>query len=102
MKFASKGTYMTNSVNQMFVDGEITPSQLRTMFRRHFQNDGEECKEDKKANQYAIDNKDGRVFSVFTVMNRKFYVITDGLHLENDPEYGKDYPCTTVMLSEDY
>lgn len=102
MKFPSKGTYMTRGVNQMYVDGELTPLQLRTMLQKHFNNEGTECPMDKKLNESAIKNLDGRVFSIFKVNGDKFFVITEGFHLINDPEHGELYPNTTIMLAEEY
>lgn len=109
--FPTKNILMTRGVQTLLTDyldkGDcISPtilmSDVSKMIQKHFANMGEECWQDKKLNKQAIENMEGRVLSVFTVNNIKFYVITDGLHLHNSKEYGKDYPCTTIMLPEEY
>lgn len=109
--FPTKNILMTRGVQTLLTDyldrGDcISPTILMTdiskMLEKHFANMGEECYADKRLNKQAIKNMEGRVFSTFTLNNIKFFIITDGLHLYNSKEYGKVYPYTTIMLSEEY
>ena len=41
--------------------------------------------------------------STFNDVGRnKIWIITDGLHLANDPVYGKEYPMTTILFPDEY
>lgn len=80
----------------------LTMQDISECLQKHFMNEGEESASDKRVNAHSIKNLSGMVLSVFYVNNIKLYVITDGLHLYQDPEYGKDYPLTTVLLPEEY
>ena len=99
MRFATKGIYITNGIKFSIDENEISASWIQQCIAKHFNNQGEECKKDNKANETAIKRKDGRVFSVFNKDNNKIYIITDGLHLAE--EYA-EYPMTTVMFPEEY
>ena len=101
-KFITRGIYMTCGIN---AEIEVNPAfyaLVAECVAKHMMNQGEECLKDKAMNHKAIKNKDGRVFSVFTIQGKRVYIITDGLHLADDPEYGKQYPYTTVMFPEEY
>ena len=103
VQFATKGIYMTCGIQNAMKETEIDFFWVQDCIQRHFRNDGEECKEDRNMNQWCIDHKDGRVVSIFTDENdTKIYIITDGLHLANDPEHGKQYPMTTILFPEEY
>lgn len=108
--FPTRNIVMTRGVQQLTLDFKevgnvirptMTMNELKVMLDKHFMNMGEECYADKRLNKQAIANMDGRVFSVFTFKDIKFYIITDGLHLYNSTEY-KDYPLTTILLPEEY
>lgn len=101
-KFNTKGIYMTNGIKIDLDQNKIRLADIQSCIERHFENDGDECKEDKKANEEAIKNNDGRVFSVFHIHGAKIYIITDGLNLANDPEHGTTYPMTTILFPEEY
>lgn len=101
--FNTKGVYMTRGINESLKKRELNLHTLSQCLSKHFFNDGEECKEDRNMNQWSIDHMNGRVISVFNDVNgHKIYIITEGLHLDKDPEHGKDYPMTTVLFPEEY
>lgn len=102
-RFITRGIVMTSGVNASIKREEFNSMELLQLVERHFANDGDECKEDKEMNEYAIKHKDGRVFSSFKNFHGKtMFIITDGLHLANDPKYGMNYPHTTIMYAEEY
>lgn len=102
-RFVTRGIVMTRGVDASIKNEELSHSDILPLLHRHFANEGDECKEDKALNEDAIKNESGRVFSVFNnVKGHKLYIITDGLHLANDPEYGKDYPHTTILFPDEY
>lgn len=102
-KFITRGIYMTRGIQADVERNEMSMGDLKACLDRHFNNKGDECQEDKEYNEYAIKNKDGRVFSVFNnVKGHKIYIITEGLHLADDPEHGKNYPMTTILYPEEY
>lgn len=99
MKFITKGIYTTSGIRQSLDENEITASWIQECLAKHFNNEGEEDKYDKKANEYAIKNNDGRVVSVFKKDHTTIFIITDGLGLAN--AYA-EYPMTTVLFPEEY
>lgn len=101
-KFMTKGIYMTKSIKSDIHGGKLSLAKVNDCLKRHFNNDGDECREDKKYNRLAIEGKEGRVFSVFNLDNKKIFIITEGLHLAEDPEYGLTYPMTTILYPEEY
>lgn len=102
-RFITRGIVMTSGINASLKREEFDSMELLELVKRHFANDGDECAEDKKYNEYAIKHKDGRVFSVFKNFHgHKIYISTDGLHLANDPQHGMNYPHTTIMFAEEY
>ena len=101
--FCPKTMVYTSGIQACLENGEIKDGDLIDCLHRHLLNLGEECKDDNKLNREAIKNKDGRVVSLFkNCGNRKIFIITDGLHLANDPVYGDEYPATTILLPEEY
>lgn len=109
--FPTQTMLMTSGVQALTLDYDerevdVRPTflmlELSELMNKHFANMGEESWKDKKLNKEAIENMSGRVVSSFTLHDKKLYIITDGLHLYGDPEYGKDYPCTTILLREEY
>lgn len=102
-KFITRGIYMTCGVQYDIDNDELSILDVNSIVMRHFQNDGDECSQDKRLNSEAIKSKEGRVFSVFNnVQGKKLYVITEGLHLADDPTYGSEYPMTTILYPEEY
>lgn len=102
-KFITRGIYMTCGIQADLKEGEISDDDIKNCLDRHFENKGDECLQDKEYNHYAIKHKEGRVFSVFNdVKGKKIYIITDGLHLADDPEHGRTYPMTTILYPEEY
>ena len=103
MKFETKGVYMTSGIQASVERGELNHSLLTQCLGKHFMNEGEECKNDKKLNEDAIKYKSGRVLSVFkNVGGKKIYIITEGFHLIGDPVYGEEYPMTTILFPDEY
>lgn len=102
MRFITKGIYMTRGIQEYLENGKLDHAQLLEATEKHFCNLGHECKEDNQLNEEAIKNKDGRVFSLFNVGNHRIYIITDGLHLQNDPVHGGTYPMTTILFPDEY
>lgn len=102
-KFITRGIYMTRGIKSDIEENQISMGDIQACLERHFDNNGDECIQDKAYNHQAIKNKDGRVFSVFNnIDGRKIYVITEGLHLADDVEYGTTYPMTTILYPEEY
>lgn len=102
-KFITRGIYMTCGIQGDIKREELSREDIQSCLDRHFQNKGDECLQDKGYNHYAIKHKEGRVFSVFNdVKGKKIYIITDGLHLADDPEHGRTYPMTTILYPEEY
>lgn len=102
-RFETKGIYVTSGIQVDLNSNRLQRDSIQNLIDRHFRNDGDECKEDRVQNEYAIRNRDGRVVSIFKLDEyTKIFIITDGLHLANDPEYGRNYPMTTVMYAEEY
>lgn len=104
MLFKTKQVVMTNGIATAIDDKELSTFDLVSCIDRHFNNDGEECKQDKRLNAQAIKHLDGRVVSVFTLRgSQKIYIITDGLHLTNcEEEMYKEYPLTTILFADEY
>lgn len=105
MKFTTKGIYMTCGVQASIDCEELTHENIGECLHRHFMNQGDECAEDRKLNEEAIKSREGRVLSVFKDVGESdstIYIITEGFHLANDPQYGKQYPMTTVLFSDEY
>lgn len=103
MKFETKGMYMTNGVQNALDNEEFSMWHLNKCVEKHFNNQGEECKDDNELNEDAIKYKSGRVMSTFKNVNgHTIWIITDGLHLANDPVYGKEYPMTTILFPDEY
>lgn len=102
MRFSTKGIYMTRDIQSYLEQGKLQHSEILESVEKHFCNLGHECEQDNKMNEHAIKNKYGRVFSVFNICNHKIYIITDGLHLANDPVHGGTYPMTTILFPDEY
>ena len=103
MLFETRGVYMTNGVQAKVDRGELDMLSVMACLDKHFENKGEESKYDNLLNVEAIQSKSGRVFSIFNnVKGNKLYVITEGLHLLDDPVYGDQYPYTTVLFPDEY
>ena len=94
---------MTCGVQAKVDRGELDITDVTSCLDKHFMNKGEECEDDNSLNEWSIKHKDGRVMSVFrNVKGQALWIITDGLHLANDPIHGKEYPYTTVLFPEEY
>ena len=105
MLFRTKGIYMTCGVQASIDSKELTHENVGECLNRHFLNQGDECEEDRKLNEVALKMREGRVLSVFKNVagtDNTIYIITEGFHLENDPEYGFQYPMTTILFSDEY
>lgn len=103
MLFETRGVYMTSGVQAKVDRGELDMIDVTKCLDKHFDNKGEECKDDNQLNVEAIQDKSGRVFSVFrNVKGNDIWVITEGLHLLDDPVYGDQYPYTTVLFPDEY
>ena len=95
MKFVTKGIYMTCGVRSLLDNEEINHIQIGDCLHKHYLNEGDECDYDKNLNEEAIQYQDGRVVSMFkNCGGHEIWIMTDGLHLANDPVYGKEYPYT--------
>lgn len=70
--------------------------EILDMVDNHLINKSDLESEDLEANDYAIRNKKGRVFSNFLLRDYKIYIITDNMELEE-----KDR-VTTILLAEEY
>lgn len=94
---------MTSGVQASIQAGNISHADINSCLRKHFNNKGEECEDDNNLNAWSIKHKDGRVLSVFNNVGiDKIYIITDGLHLADDPVYGSEYPVTTILYADEY
>lgn len=92
---------VTQGINIALEDGEITTKELQYIIFRHLNNvdDNKYC-EDRKANQQAINEGNGRVLTVHNIKHstgrtEKIYCITEGL---GNPEYLH----TTILYAEEY
>lgn len=101
LQFYPKTIVATSGVNALMKDNPKMNKELSQAITKHMCNDGEECKDDNKANDFAIKHMDGRVMSVFNnVDGHKIWIITDGLHLANSAY--TEYPLCTILLPEEY
>ena len=94
MKFNTGCVCVTDCIANDF-EGK-TP-KLMMYVKRHLNNDCDnEYKDDIKANEEAIKNKDGRVLSVYNDPKGKIYVITECMSYEP-----KDR-VTTILYADEY
>lgn len=101
-KFTTKMIVTTIGVAETLKYDDKFRNELPKLITKHFKNEGDECKTDKRLNELSIKHKQGRVFSSFVLEGHRLFIVTEGLHLENDPEHGKDHPNTCIMLRTEY
>lgn len=105
MLFKTKGIFVTRGVQASIDCEDITYGNIEECLSKHFTNQGEEPIEDKELNEEAIKYREGRVLSVFRNVgktNNTIYVITEGFDLANDPQYGTQYPMTSILFCDEY
>ncbi|HFD2049292.1 hypothetical protein JJB67_16910 [Clostridium perfringens] len=87
---------MTKGVQYNIEEENFSMLEILDMVDNHLINKSDLESEDLEANDYAIRNKKGRVFSNFLLRDYKIYIITDSMELEE-----KDR-VTTILLAEEY
>ncbi|MGM8299648.1 hypothetical protein [Clostridium perfringens] len=87
---------MTKGVQYNIEEENFSILEILDMVDNHLINKSDLESEDLEANDYAIRNKKGRVFSNFLLRDYKIYIITDNMELEE-----KDR-VTTILLAEEY
>lgn len=87
---------MTKGVQYNIEEENFSMLEILDMVDNHLINKSDLESEDLEANDYAIKNKKGRVFSNFLLRDYKIYIITDSMELEE-----KDR-VTTILLAEEY
>lgn len=98
--FFPKNIVQTSGVIEVYEQGKLSLDDLSVCLSKHFRNQGEECESDNLLNEQAIEEKSGRVFSSFNVKGVDLFIITEGLHLANEPF--SEYPLCTILLPFEY
>lgn len=92
---------ITSGINTALADGELTNNDIQYILLRHLNNvDDNKYPEDRKANQQAINEGNGRVLTVHNIEHstgktERIYCITEGL---GSPEYLN----TCILYADEY
>lgn len=101
-KFSTRNVFTTPSIREEFCD---SMGEIQKNLYKHFINESDLCEEDLEMNEQAINDKCGRVLSMFKTSKGKIYIITSGLeYMDNDPTDINDinYYNTVVMFANEY
>jgi hypothetical protein len=81
----------TSGIDSLCRDTQFGDSLINALDNHASAQWGDICEEDRELNDMALKNKNGRLFSVYTIEKTKIWIITE-----------HDYSATTVLLPEEY
>ena len=91
--------YTTVGITNLLTEKGLDNTKILECLGRHLSNDDDNgYEEDRKYNELAIKNNEGRVLSVYNILGKKIYIITQGLHLP----FNDENRYTTIMLADEY